>query len=218
MYFNRVFLRSDIRGPIIRVIRRRRHFADAFSRSRGDILKRIIVFIDGNNFENAVNNLYGQQVRLKLDELAEHIAQKRGGHLEKFYYYTAKSKRKEDKAKADSTQQFVNFLNRNLPKCKAKVGFLKWEGQTASGKDLYIEKETDVMIATDMMSSAYDNLYDEAIILSADTDYRPVIEEIQKRNKKVVAGIVDQQTAGYMKQICDDFLILSKAELDKVKR
>lgn len=176
------------------------------------------MFIDGNNFENAVNNLYGEQVRLKLDALTEYIAEKRGGNLEKFYFYTAKSNRKEDRDKANATQKFVNYLNRNLPKCKAKVGFLKWEGKFANGKDIYVEKETDVMLATDLMSSAYDNLFDEAIILSADTDYKPAIQEVQKRNKKVIAGIVDQQTAGFIKSICDDFLILTKAELDKVKR
>jgi hypothetical protein len=71
-------------------------------------MKRIMIFIDGNNFESAVNNLYGQETRLDYSKLADLVANKRNGDLIRFYYYTATGT--HDKRKAENTHRFVNHL------------------------------------------------------------------------------------------------------------
>ena len=81
-----------------------------------------------------------------------------------------------------------------------------------------MEKETDVNVAVDMVSLAYDNGYDEAVLLSADTDYKPAIQLAQRLGKIVVAGVVDKQKAGFMKSLCDDNLIIKKEDIDNVTR
>lgn len=43
------------------------------------------------------------------------------------------------------------------------------------------EKETDVRIALAILEDGYDDLYDRAIIVSADSDLVPVIERARKR-------------------------------------
>lgn len=175
-----------------------------------------MVFIDGNNFESAVNSLYKRETRLDYLKLANYIAKKLDGSLQRLYYYTAKGNR--DKEKAKSTQNFANYLNTKIPRCIAKVGFLQFKGTDKSGNDIYEEKGTDVNIAVDMVSLAFQNAYDEAVLLSADTDYEPAINIVRGYGKNVTVGLVDEQTGGRIKNLCDDNIILKKTDIDKVKR
>lgn len=49
----------------------------------------------------------------------------------------------------------------------------------------YIEKGIDILLATDMVSLAFRNAYDTAILVSGDSDYVPVVKEIQELGKRV---------------------------------
>lgn len=181
-------------------------------------MKRVMVFIDSNNFESAVKSLYqGTQKRIDYGKLAQHIATtKCDGHLQRVYYYTATGS--DDKQKAASTKRFVDTLNKKVPNCIAKVGYLKIVGQNPDGSNIYIEKGTDVNVAVDIVSLAFNNAYDEAVLLSADSDYEPAIQMARNYGKNVVVGIVDQQTAGYLKDICDNHFTLSKEDIEQVLR
>lgn len=175
-----------------------------------------MVFIDGNNFEAAVNNLYGCQTKINYNKLAEEICKNENGFLQRLYYYTAKSSR--DKAKASGTEKFADYLNKKVPKCIAKVGFLSYKGMDKEGNEIYEEKGTDVNIAVDMVSLAFQNAYDEAVLLSADTDYEPAINTVRNCGKNVTVGLVDQQKGGFIKDLCDQNIILKREFLEKVKR
>lgn len=43
----------------------------------------------------------------------------------------------------------------------------------------HVEKETDIMIAVDMVMRAFEKKYDQAILVSADTDLAYAVEVIQ---------------------------------------
>lgn len=47
------------------------------------------------------------------------------------------------------------------------------------------EKKVDVRIAIDMVSLAYENAYDTAILVSGDGDFLPVIKKVKELNKGV---------------------------------
>ena len=47
------------------------------------------------------------------------------------------------------------------------------------------EKGVDVKIATDLLVGAYENLYDEAIIISSDTDLIPAMQKVKQLGKKI---------------------------------
>lgn len=187
--------------------------------SGADGSKKLIVFIDGNNFESAVNSLMGGQYRIDLNRFSEYIALKRNAELIKFYFYTGIGNRPSDADKNKKTKDFIATLNSRFPKCVAKTGHLQFLGTDANGKDIFTEKATDVQLAVDLLTEAYDNRHvNEVVIVSADTDYEPVIRKAQLLGKTVVACVIDQQKAGYMKQICDDKIILQSAELAILKR
>ncbi len=50
------------------------------------------------------------------------------------------------------------------------------------------EKGVDTRIVTDMMSHAWAGGYNVALLISADRDFVPVAEELQKRGIKVIHG------------------------------
>jgi uncharacterized LabA/DUF88 family protein len=50
------------------------------------------------------------------------------------------------------------------------------------------EKAVDVMLATDMVSMAYESKYDVAFLLSADGDYEPAIKKVKETGRKVYAA------------------------------
>jgi len=179
-------------------------------------VKRVMVFIDGNNFEAALTALYGSQQRLDYLKLAEYVAAWRDGILQRIYYYTAVGSL--DKEKAAATKLFIDHLNKKVPKCIAKLGYLSVVGINALGKPIFTEKGTDVNIAVDLVSLAFNNGYDEAILFSADTDYEAAIKMARSLGKNVVAGVVDQQKAGYMKDLCDEYITLKKEDFNQCMR
>lgn len=52
----------------------------------------------------------------------------------------------------------------------------------------WTEKEVDVMIATDIISMAYDNLYDVAYLVSADGDFTPAVKKTRKIGRQVLVA------------------------------
>ncbi len=82
-----------------------------------------------------------------------------------------------------------------------------------------IEKKIDIKIAIDIVSLAYENAYDTAVLVSGDGDFVPVVKKVKKLNKKVelwafryslantLKGEVEQENIYYL----DD--ILSKIKM-----
>ena len=55
------------------------------------------------------------------------------------------------------------------------------------------EKGTDINLAVNMLSKAYQNAYDVAILISGDTDYIPVIKELHNIGKIVILATFPNQ-------------------------
>ncbi len=53
---------------------------------------------------------------------------------------------------------------------------------------IWIEKAVDVMIATDMVSMAYEEQYDVAYLVSADGDFTPVVQKVRDTGRRVFAA------------------------------
>ncbi|MFW9830121.1 MAG: NYN domain-containing protein, partial [Candidatus Thorarchaeota archaeon] len=47
------------------------------------------------------------------------------------------------------------------------------------------EKKVDVIIAVDIISLAYENAYDTAILVSGDGDFIPVVKKVKELDKKI---------------------------------
>ena len=70
------------------------------------------------------------------------------------------------------------------------------------------EKETDISLATNMISKAYQNAYDIAILISGDTDYVPVVKELNRMGKIVVIASFPKQNISKYDEFKDEHILL----------
>jgi len=75
-------------------------------------------------------------------------------------------------------------------------------------KGEYIEKEVDIMISTDMLSLAYQNAYDTALLVSGDSDFIYTVEEIQRIGKRVENASFKRTSSYNLRKACDRFILL----------
>lgn len=74
-----------------------------------------------------------------------------------------------------------------------------------------VEKGTDINLAVHALTKAYNNSFDIAFILSADTDYMPVYQQLKNMGKLVVLVVVKGQNIQPLRTCVDDFMILDKS-------
>lgn len=168
-----------------------------------------MVFIDGNNLNNAVYHLFrGSPPKYDIKKLAEKLCGDRRS-LIKVYYYTALADREDNPRAYDNHRKFIDAL-RFVPRLEVTVGYLA--KREIPGKELkledpstyiHVEKETDVNIATDLLTKAFFNSYDTAILVSADSDYARAVESVKFFGKAVELAVTKNQKAAKMKQLAD---------------
>jgi uncharacterized LabA/DUF88 family protein len=71
-----------------------------------------------------------------------------------------------------------------------------------------LEKEVDIMLATDMLSLAYKNAYDTAILVTGDSDFSYTVEEIQSLGKRVENASFKSTSSYLLRKVCDRFTLL----------
>ncbi len=144
--------------------------------------KRLAVFIDGSNLyfklkSLGIKNLSKFNYRGLVDWLA------RGREIASVGYYVGAVRAKPDDEKGQKLRRaqrdLFNFLNSKQQRIIVHRGYLM------KNDNVYHEKGVDVKIATDLLVGAYENLYDEVIIISSDTDLIPAMEKAKQLGKAV---------------------------------
>jgi len=59
------------------------------------------------------------------------------------------------------------------------------KGYLMKNDGVYHEKGVDVKIATDLLVGAYENIYDDAIVISSDTDLLPAMKKVKDLGKNI---------------------------------
>lgn len=77
------------------------------------------------------------------------------------------------------------------------------------------EKETDINLATHMLSKGFQNAYDIAILVTGDTDYIKVVETLHGIGKIVVIAHFPHQNTTRYNGICDTNIIMYDDILEK---
>lgn len=168
-------------------------------------MARISFFIDGFNLYHALDNSRLQHFKwINLRKLAEAYLRKQDS-LSDVYYFTALATWSPDKV--------VN--HKLFIRAQESFGVKTIYGEFRKVKkhcrecgkmyDTFEEKETDVNIAIKLFEQAKRDTYDNAIILSGDSDQVPAIRAI-KRNfpaKKIGVLIPPGRRAKFLKQEAD---------------
>lgn len=114
---------------------------------------------------------------VNLRALCQHFCDE-GDILDKVYYFTSYAKH----IKGGGTKRHKTYIDDFLKDfgVEATFGFFNtFEGKTT-------EKQTDVNLALQLFEDAIKDKYDKAILLSADTDFIPAIERVNKLGKEVL--------------------------------
>ncbi len=164
--------------------------------------ERVVIFIDGSNLFHAIRYM---NIRIDYQRLVEFLKEDR--RLIRTYFYGAVPQEKDLKKNSPEWESYLRqkrFLEElSLQGIKVKLAKLR---RLPSGE--YIEKEVDIMLATDMLSMAYMNTYDTAVLVSGDSDFSYTVEEVQRIGKRVENATFKRTSSYHLRKVCDRFLLL----------
>jgi uncharacterized LabA/DUF88 family protein len=141
--------------------------------------EKVQVFIDGANLYWVLENECG---RHDLDFRKFGLKLAAGRKLVRVNYYISTLNPEKEPEKARGQQQFLRAMEAT-PYITVKTRPLHYfEAAPQSRKG---EKGIDILIASDMLSQAYNNGYDTAILVSGDGDFTPLLDEVKKLGKEV---------------------------------
>ena len=141
-------------------------------------MERVSIFIDGSNLYHGMKALFGR-TDLDMGKFVEWLVRQRT--LVRTYYYNATVSAKHDPQRAGNQQRFFASLS-GIPYFTVRLGRLEPRGAT------FVEKGVDIAIAVDMLSMAFVNAYDTAILVSSDGDFVKAIRAVCDLGKHVEAA------------------------------
>ena len=144
------------------------------------MIERVFLLIDGSNFFHRLREMEMKHL-LTFDYRAftQYLLGKNRIATSQIYYIGA-VREEENNPKSKVLMRNQRTLTGNLRKHGWRIGF----GHMLK-TDRYHEKGVDVLMATDLLCGAYEDLYDTAILVSSDTDLIPAIQKVRSKGKKV---------------------------------
>ena len=165
---------------------------------------RVVIFIDGSNFYHGLKENLGF-ANINFEHLVNSLINPEAHKLIRVYYYNAPVNREEEPEKYKNQQRFFEYL-RNLPFFEVKLGRLE---RRKSGMT---EKGVDVKLAVDMVMQAVKNLYDLAILISADGDFADAVQAVMDLGKHVAVAYPKGGKFHHLRQICDYNIFLEEGK------
>lgn len=148
------------------------------------MVNRVYVYIDGSNFYGGLSSINPRYTDEKFDfeNYIKYLT--KNDLLIKIYYYNASLKQQLNK-EPFRRQQILFSRLRKIKNCE--VILCKRKPRTdIEGEEYHVIKGDDVLLTLDMISDAYENKYDSAILMSSDGDFAPLVERVKKLNKEVI--------------------------------
>jgi uncharacterized LabA/DUF88 family protein len=179
------------------------------------IMKRVAIFIDGNNFYFGLRKLYGKDKSLKkfdFVKFAGFLAKDR--QVVDIFYYNAQLDREQNPNKYNSQKQFFEKLSK-IPNFHLVLCKLLKRNITGTDKFYYIIKEDDIHMAVDMVENAGENKFDTAIIVSGDGDFVPAVKAVQRKGKLVENVYFKNSSSRNLQMHCNNSFEITRTILDK---
>ncbi|UCC20638.1 MAG: NYN domain-containing protein [Promethearchaeota archaeon] len=164
-------------------------------------MEKIIIFLDNSNIFKGFQKYDIKADYEKLKQIINGNRQLEGIFLYEGVIYPMSPEKKNWYKELSNRSSYV-----------IKASFDKIASNSA------IEKKVDINIAIDIISLAYENAYDTAVLVSGDGDFVPVLKKLKKLGKKVEVWAFRYSLANALKEeleighiyYLDDFL-------DKIK-
>jgi len=178
-------------------------------------MKRVILFVDGNNFYYGLKSVYGENKSLSNFDFVK-LGEKlfNGEKLIRVFYYNAPLHINENPTKYWRQQKFFAKLRKER-KIELRLSRLQKRKIKGTNQFYYVVKGDDIHLAAEMVKEAYENSFDVAILVSGDGDFVPAIKITQGKNKEVHNAYFKQSMSWELKQTCNKSIRLAKEILDK---
>ena len=180
--------------------------------------QRVIAYIDGFNlYFGLKSSNYKRYYWLNLQALAQNLL-KPNQQLVFTKYFTSRISYPAEKQRRQSI--FIDALE-TLNDVRVYYGHYQSNPQRCRkcGNKVMIpnEKMTDVNIAVEMMSDAYEDLFDVALLISADSDLSAPLSAIKKLfpEKRVILGFPPQRHSAQLQRLAHGYLQIGRANLIK---
>ncbi len=165
--------------------------------------ERVAIFIDGSNLYYSLKNL--EINKIDFQRLLKLLTKDK--LLISTFYYNAPLNIDVNPKTYWEQQKFFNELKKipdfNIVLCKLR------KHKRKDGNYVFDVKGDDVHLAVDLVSRAYENLYDTAIIVSGDEDFVPAIKKAQKLGKKITNAYFKSSSSTSLKKTCNDFIYMN---------
>jgi len=187
--------------------------------SRDEHGERVMIFIDGNNLYHSLKHVVGR-TNLDFQEFSNRLVKDR--HLIRVYYYNAPLNREDDDEKYRMQQSFFDSLD-SVPYLTKKFGRLEKRlvkqnlpDGTFFSAPTYVEKGVDTFIVIDMLSHAYKDNFDTAILVSGDEDFAILVENIKDLGKHV--EVANLGGSYVLRQAADKYVLIDKDFLEGIQQ
>jgi len=160
------------------------------------VSERIAILVDGSN-------LYHYLRELKLTNLSEFDYKAfahflgHGRRITSSTYYIGKVRSQGD-TKGEELRRWQQKLVARLQNMGWRVEY----GHMMENKGVFQEKGVDVHMAVDLLTGAYEDRYDTAVLVSSDTDLIPAVRAVRGKKKRVeYIGFAHRPSFGLMKNV-----------------
>ncbi len=160
--------------------------------------ERVMIFIDGSNLYHSLKNHFNR-ADLDMAKFTNKLLQKR--QLIRIYYYNAMVGQKQEPELFKQQQAFFNGVNA-VPYTELRLGRLVYSSGWPNVPPT--EKGTDVQLAVDMVTHAYKDNYDIAILVAGDNDFTGAVQASKDSGKHVeIALFGNPGTSQQLRDVAD---------------
>lgn len=181
--------------------------------------ERVMMFIDGNNLYHSLKHVMGR-TNLDFKEFSKRLVGDR--HLIRVYYYNAPLNKEDDEDKYRQQQSFFDSLD-SVPYLTKKFGRLERRlvkqtlpDGTFVSVPTYVEKGVDTFIVIDMLSHAFKDHFDTAILVSGDEDFAVLVENVKDLGKHV--EVANLGGSYILRQAADKYILIDKNLLNGIQQ
>lgn len=174
-----------------------------------------MIFIDGGYLREGLKRLFGHD-RIDFSSLLsifKSLAAEERIHPEiiRVFYYDAIVDPLDDQAEHKKQQEYFSNI-RKCPQYEVKLGRL------IKTKDNYRQKGVDILISLDMITKAYMNHYDIAILIGGDDDFVDLVRAVKDlAGKRVYGAFYREQVSQNLSDSFDKRFPLTKDLLESWK-
>ena len=160
----------------------------------------MLVLIDGLNTFHALNSQNPEIVKVNFAGLVESLYRNRSFEKIEITYFTAPVEHLDSKSRKNQFKHLENLrssgVNINLSEFRSQLEKCSTCGVATRR---YVEKKTDVAIASALIAGVLEDGFDHVLLFSADSDFVPALELINARRPDVQLKVVS--TPNYLRPI-----------------